>query len=155
MSDSVTPEPTEAARPQMPTSQPVLLRALRWGYVVTAVLILAFAGIGWLVSGSQGLIGGVIGSAFGGFFLMLTIGSITFANRFIDSPNYLGLFFGIVLGGWVLKFVIFIVVSLLLRDQPWLDPVILFIGIVVSVLVSLVIDAVIIAKSRIPVVGGV
>lgn len=155
MSDSATPEPAEAPRPQMPTSQPVLLRALRWGIVVTAVMVAAFAGIGWLVSGSPGLIGGVIGSAFGGFFLLLTIGSITFANRFIDSPIYLGLFFGIVLGGWVLKFIIFIVVSLLLRDQPWLDPVILFTGIVASVLVSLVIDAIIIAKSRIPVVGGV
>ncbi|MGJ0203750.1 3-oxoacyl-ACP reductase [Leucobacter sp. gxy201] len=155
MSDSVTPEAEGAAKPQMPTSQPVLLRAMKWGIVVTVVMVLAFALIGWAVAGSPGLVGGVIGSAFGGFFLLLTIGSIAFANRFIDSPNYLGLFFGIVLGGWVLKFVIFIVVSLLLRDQPWLDPVILFIGIVASVLVSLAIDSVIVAKSRIPVVGGV
>lgn len=140
---------------QMPTSQPVLVRALRWGLVVTAVLVAAFAGIGWLVSGMPGLVGGVIGTAIGGVFLVLTVGSIAFANRLIESPNYLVLFFVIVLGSWILKFVIFIVASLLLRDQPWLDPVVLFIGIVVAVIVSLVIDAFVIAKSRIPVIGGV
>ncbi|GAB2550222.1 3-oxoacyl-ACP reductase [Leucobacter ruminantium] len=155
MSDPSMPDPVEKPAIAMPTSQPVLMRALRWGLVVTAVLVAAFAGIGWLVSGAPGLIGGVIGTAMGGFFLVLTVGSIAFANRFIESPSYLALFFAIVLGSWILKFVIFIVTSLLLRDQPWLDPVILFIGIVAAVLVSLVIDAVVIAKSRIPVIGGV
>src|SRR5690606_19155245 len=50
----------------MPTSQPILLRAFRWGLIGTIALVATFGIIGWLVSGSTGLIGGVIGAAIGG-----------------------------------------------------------------------------------------
>jgi len=146
-----TPKPEPIA---MPTSQPVLMRALRWGLIITALLVIVFAGIGWLVSGLEGLVGGVIGTAIGGVFLVLTVGSIAFANRLIGSPNYLVLFFVIVLGAWILKFVIFIVSSIMLRDRDWLDPTVLFFGIVTAVIFSLIIDAIIVAKSRIPIVSG-
>ena len=132
----------------MPSSQPVLLRALRWGAVATVLLIAACGGVGWWIAGGPGLVGGVLGALFAGLFLGLTIGSIAFANRFIGSELYVPLFFGIVVGGWVLKFVAFIVAAVLLRDQPWLEPKILFFSLVAGVIVSLVIDAFIMTKSR-------
>lgn len=137
----------------MPASQPVLLRALRWGIIATVGLMAVFAGIGWLASEAEGLIGGIIGAAMGGFFLLLTIGSIAFANRFVDRDSYITAFFGIVLGCWVLKFILFIVAVLLLRSQPWLDTRILFFGLMASVMVSLAIDVIVVVKSRIPVVS--
>lgn len=141
--------------PGMPTSQPVLLRALKIGTVASLVLVVICGVIGWLIAGSTGLIGGVLGAAIAGVFLGLTVGSIAFGNRFIDNPNYLVIFFGLVVGGWVLKFVAFIVAALLLRDQPWLDPKILFFSLIAGVLVSLVVDAYVMLKSRIPIIGGV
>lgn len=138
----------------MPTSQPVLLRALRWGSIVTVALVVVFAGIGWLVSQQPGLWGGLIGPLLGGVFLMMTVGSIAFANRYVDSPSYITIFFAVVLGSWVLKFILFIVAVILLRDQPWLDTRILFFGVIASVIASLVLDVVIIAKSRIPVISN-
>ena len=63
------------------------------------------------------------------------------------------LFFVIVAGGWILKFVLFIVAVLLLRNQPWLEPKILFFSLVAGVIVSLCIDAFIMLKSRIPIIG--
>lgn len=145
--------PAEAAGPSMPTSQPVLLRALRWGLLATAVLLIVCGGIGFLIAGSPGLMGGVLGAGIAGVFFGLTIGSITFGNRFIENPNYLVLFFVIVAGGWILKFVLFIVAVLLLKGQPWLDPKILFFSLVAGVIVSLGIDAFIMLKSRIPIIG--
>ncbi|WP_024355453.1 hypothetical protein [Leucobacter chironomi] len=156
MSDATQPEPQETPDPgprPMPASQPVLLRALRWGITATVVLMAVFAGIGWLVSGGEGVVGGLIGTAMGGFFLLLTVGSIAFANRFVESPSYIGVFFGIVLGCWLLKFIAFIVSVVLLRGQPWLDTQILFFGLMASVLVSLALDVVVVTRSRIPIIS--
>lgn len=145
--------PNEAPKPTMPSSQPILLRALRWGLIVTVVLIVVFAVIGWFVAESPGAVGGGLGAAFSGIFFGMTVGSIAFANRFIESPAYVGLFFGIVMGSWLLKFIIFIVAALLLRDQNWLHPTMFFIAVVVGVIVSLALDVVIVTKSRLPIVS--
>lgn len=146
---------SETTGPTMPTSQPVLLRALKWGLFGTLVLLIACGAVGWLIAGSHGLYGGMLGAGIAGVFFGLTVGSIAFANRFIEHPNYLIIFFVLVAGGWLLKFVMFIVSVLLLRNQPWLDPKILFFSLVVGVVVSLVLDAFIMLKSRIPLVGNV
>jgi hypothetical protein len=147
---------TDAAQPEtppersLPSSQPVLLRALRWGAVATVLLLVVCGGVGWWIAGAPGLVGGVLGAAFAGVFLGLTVGSIAFANRFIASDLYVVLFFAIVVGGWVLKFVAFIVAAVLLRDQSWLEPKILFFSLIAGVLVSLAIDAFVMLKSRLP-----
>lgn len=147
------PEPSEHDATPMPTSQPILLRALRWGIVATIVLVLLFGGIGWLVSEERGLTGGAMGAAFAGIFLLLTVGSIAFANRFVESPIYVPIFFGIVMGAWLVKFVGFIVALLILRGQPWLDPRMFFFGLLAGVMVSLALDVVVVTKSRLPYVS--
>ncbi|MBL3686404.1 3-oxoacyl-ACP reductase [Leucobacter zeae] len=159
MTHPATPEPASEPVPdaaperRMPSSQPILMRAMRWGIIASVALIVVFGVIGWFVSGTTGLVGGVLGAAFAGIFLAMTIGSITFANRFIQSDMYVVAFFGIVMGTWVLKFVAFLVAAVLLRDEPWLNPTVLFLGVVAGVIVSLVIDVVIVAKSRLPIVS--
>lgn len=146
--ESSAPDTTRS----MPTSQPVLLRALRWGFAVTGVLVAAFAVIGWLVSESPGLWGGIIGAGLGGLFLLMTVGSIAFANRFVERDFYITAFFGIVLGSWVFKFILFILAVVLLRDREWLDTRVMFFGVIASVFASLALDVIIIVRSRIPVV---
>ncbi|MBO1903012.1 3-oxoacyl-ACP reductase [Leucobacter weissii] len=137
----------------MPSSQPVLIRALVLGAGATAVLLVVCGGIGWWIAGSPGLVGGVLGAAFAGLFLGLTVGSIAFANRFIESELYVPVFFAIVVGGWLLKFIAFIVAAVLLRDQPWLEPKILFFSLIAGVLVSLGVDAYVMLKNRLPYVS--
>ncbi|WP_449277597.1 3-oxoacyl-ACP reductase [Leucobacter sp. GX24907] len=139
--------------PAMPVSQPALVKALWWGIGATVLLLLVWGGIGFLVAGREGLTGGTLGAAFAGIFTLLTVGSIAFANRFIESDLYIPMFFGIVLGTWILKFIGFIIAILLLRGQPWLDPLMFFLALVSGVLVSLVIDVVVVARSRIPVIS--
>lgn len=133
---------------RMPSSQPILLKALRWGGLASALLVVLCGVVGWFVSGSSGAIGGVLGAVFAGVFLALTAGSIAFANRFIGSDLFVGIFFGVVMGTWLVKFVAFIVAALLLRDQPWLNPTMFFLSLIAGVITSLVIDVLIVAKSR-------
>lgn len=139
---------------QTPVSQPLFLKALKWSIVVTVVMVIVFGAVGYVVSAERGLVGGVIGAAAAGIFFALTIGSIAFGNRFASSDLYTGIFFGVVMGAWLLKFVLFIVGALLLKGQPWLDPKVLFVSIIVGAVVSLIMDAIIMLKSRIPLVSG-
>jgi hypothetical protein len=83
-------------------------------------------------------------------FMGITAGSILLANRFAGSDLFVGAFFGIVLGGWLLKFIVFIILVVLLRGVDWLDPVVLFLAIVAGVIGSLVVDVLVVARARLP-----
>jgi len=80
---------------------------------------------------------------------------ILVANRFTASPLYTTLFFVIVLGSWMLKFVLFIVIVLLLRGQPWTNGTVLFLSIVAAVIGTLVVDVVVVARTRMSYVSDV
>ena len=59
------------------------------------------------------------------------------------------------LGGWVVKLVVFIVALLLLRGQPWIEPFVFFFSVLASVIASLVVDIVVMARARVPYVDHV
>lgn len=148
-------EEAELEAPRMPTSQPVLLRALRLELIATVLLAVIFGVIGYLVSGTPGIIGGLLGVVISGIMACLTVGSIAFANhKFIADPNFVVIFFGIVAGGWLIKLVAFVVLLIALKYQTWLDPKIFFFGLVAGVIVSLAIDAFVVLKSRVPYVDA-
>ena len=140
----------EGAARTEPSSQPVLARALRVAALVGLAQLVLLSIVGFLVAGMPGLIGAVLGSAISIVFLGLTAASILVGNRFSSSEFFVVLFFVIVLGTWLVKFAAFIIAALLLRDQPWLNPTVLFVSIIVGVLVSLIVDVVVVAKSRLP-----
>ena len=139
----------------LPSSQPILLRAVRVGVIAGFAQLIVMSIIGWLVDGQTGLFGALVGTALSIVFLSLTAASIAVANLFIKSDFYVVMFFVVVLGTWLIKFVAFIVAALLLRDQPWLNPTVLFVSIIVGVVISLIIDMVVVAKSRLPYVSDV
>ncbi len=159
MNDQTVPQDPAPGGPdapvQMPSSQPVLLRALRFEVLATVALAVVFGVIGYFVSAAPGAIGGVLGVAIAGLMSCLTVGSIAFANhRFISNPNFVVIFFGIVAGGWLLKLIVFVVMLILLKNQTWLDSRIFFFGLVAGIAVSLLIDVLVIAKSRLPYVDA-
>jgi len=141
--------------PNPVSSTPILRTTLVWSAGVTAVLAVAAAVIGFLVAGTTGLWSALLGVLIAAVFLAITALSILIANRWYGDDLYVPIFFGIVLGGWILKFVVFIVALLLLRGQPWLDPTVFFVAVVVSVLASLVVDVVVLTRMRVPHVSDV
>ena len=88
-------------------------------------------------------------------FLGLTAGTILVANRWYGDPLYTPIFFGAVMGGWIVKFALFIVVLFVLRGAPWLNGTVFFVALVVSVIASLAIDVVVMLRMRVPHVGDV
>jgi hypothetical protein len=145
-------EPTDA-RPTQPSSTPVFRRVLGYGLLFAAVVALASMLVGGLTAGGPGVVSGLIGAAMAAVFLSITALSMLVANRFIGSDLYVGLFFGIVLGSWIVKFVLFLALALALRDQPWIQPLVLFLSLIVCVLGSLVLDVIVVTRSRIPYVS--
>ena len=127
----------------------VLRRALSIG-AIAAVAIAVVAGVvGFVVAGTPGLVSGLVGAAFALLFLGVTALSLLAAGRFSGLGT--NAFFAALLVGWLVKFVVFLVAMLALRDQPWVVPGVLFAAIVTTVLASLVIDAVVVSRARIPV----
>ena len=143
-------EPVIRGNYPAPSSNRVFATILRFDALLALVIALVGGVIGFVVDGWAGAISALIGTVMVLVFAGITAGSILVANRFIASPIYTTLFFVIVLGSWMLKFILFIVLVLLLRGQPWANDMVLFISIVVAVLGTLVVDVVVVARMRMP-----
>ncbi|WP_438855246.1 hypothetical protein [Agromyces sp. M3QZ16-3] len=142
-------EPRDPAD-RTPTSNPVLRRALVWGAGIAAGIAVVGGILGFAFAGTDGLVSALLGTLLAVVFMGITGASILLANRFAGSDLFVGAFFGIVLGGWLVKFIVFIVLVVLLRGVDWLDPVVLFLSIVAGVIGSLVVDVLVVARSRLP-----
>jgi membrane-bound metal-dependent hydrolase YbcI (DUF457 family) len=132
----------------IPSSVPVLKRTLFFGFLFAVAIAVVGGLIGYLVAGPIAAWSAVIGAAMAGVFLGITAASILWAVRY----DIVG-FFAIVLGAWLLKFVAFIVAAIALRDQPWINPTALFLSLIAGVISSLVVDVVVVMKTRIPYVS--
>jgi membrane associated rhomboid family serine protease len=133
------------AENRLPSSVPVLRRALLWGLLANVGIAIFGGVLGALTAGTSGAVSAVIGAAMGFVFLGLTAASMLIAVRFSMVA-----FFGIVMGTWILKFVLFLVLAFVLRAQPWVSLLALFLALIASILVSLAVDVVAVAKSRMP-----
>lgn len=134
----------------VPSSTPVLKRVLVYGALLALAIAVIGAILGGIFTGWIGVTSALIGTAMAVVFLSITAGSILLANRFAGSDLFVGAFFGIVLGSWLVKFVLFIVLAMLLRGQPWINPTVMFLSLIAGVLGSLIVDLLVVVKSRIP-----
>lgn len=137
------------------TAAPILKRVLIYGGLLAVAIAVVGGVVGFATVGPRGLVSALIGTAMAFVFLAVTAGSILLANRSTKSDILSPAFFGIVLGGWLLKFVVFLVLVFVLKDQAWIDNTVLFLSIVAGVVGSLVVDVLVVARSRMPYVSDV
>lgn len=149
------PEPHRptASTPGVPaatrSSHSAMLRnALLWSAVATVVIGVAGSLIGFAVAGAEGVYSALWGVLLAALFLGLTAVIMLFAVRF-QQPENLTVYFGVVIGGWALKLVIFLIAVILLRGQDWINGYVFFFSVLASVISSLVIDMVVLAKTRV------
>jgi hypothetical protein len=145
----MTDSPSAPAPAERPAKRDVFQRILIGGAILAIAIAVVGGIVGFAVDGGRGLLSAVIGSAMALVFLGLTAGSILFANRFQSSPIYPTLFFSVVLGAWLLKFVVFLAVAMVLKEQPWINLVVLFVTVIVGVVGALVMDMIVITKARV------
>lgn len=141
--------------PRPVSSTPILRRTLIISALATLALAVVAGGVGFAVAGADGLWSGLVGVLLAMLFLGVTAGSILFANRWFGDPLYVQFFFAIVLGGWLVKIGLFVVAMLIIGRQPWVVPQVLFLSIVAGVVVSLVIDALVVMRMRLPNVSDI
>lgn len=119
---------------------------LKQGLLLVAAIAVIGGGVGFFVVGLTGLLSALIGAALALLFSTMTALSVKFGGRLS-----LGGFFGVVLGGWIFKMVVFIAIVAALRGANFIDGPVFFFTLVASILGTLVIDSLIVMKSRITV----
>jgi hypothetical protein len=132
-----------------------LRTALLLGGIVTLGIASVGGAIGFSLVGPMGIWSALVGSAIAFVFMGITAGSILIGQKASGGSIASGLFFGIVLGSWLLKFVLFLVVAFAIRNSDSLDSVIAFSCVIAAVLGALVSDVVAISRARVPIVDMV
>jgi len=131
--------------------RPVFRRILLQGAVLALALAVVGGAVGFAVAAGPGLVGGLVGAVMSVVFLGLTAASVLVALRVSKGQMISGAFFGIVMGTWLLKFVLFIVILVLLKDRDWVNAPVMAVAIIVGVVGSLVIDVASVARARVPI----
>jgi len=121
-------------------------KVLKLGTLLIGVIALLAGVLGWFLVGQRGLVSALIGAGMALLFVTLTALSV-----WLGGKLNLGGFFGVVLGGWLLKVVGFLLLVYFLKDATFIHGPTLFLTLVASVLGSLGIDSWIFLKARIPI----
>ncbi len=120
-------------------------RVLGWGAILIGGIALLASLLGWLLVGQRGLVSALIGASMAFIFVSLTALSV-----WIGGKLSLGGFFGMVMGGWLLKVVLFLVLVGVLKRAAFIDGPTLFLTLVASILGSLAIDSLVFFRARLP-----
>jgi hypothetical protein len=120
-------------------------RVLKVGGVAAAIALPVSALIGMLVAGSAGAWGSLIGMGLAVWFFAVTVGVALVTARM--DPTRLGIW---VLGSWLVKVVVLIVVLALLRDADFYSRPALFAALLVGTAGSLLLEARIVTTTRVP-----
>jgi len=124
----------------------VFSAVLKQGLVLVAAIAVLGGGLGLIFAGVAGLVSGLIGATLALLFSSLTALSVSFGGKLS-----LGGFFGVVLGGWIVKLIGFVILIALLKGASFIAGPVLFFTLVASILGTLVIDSRIVLKSRLTV----
>jgi hypothetical protein len=133
--------------PRPSNTNELFKQVLKQGTLLGAAIATFGISIGFLVAGEAGAASALIGAA-----IAIVFNGMTALSVWIGGKLPLAGFYGVVLGGWIFKVVIFIVIIAFLRRAEFIDGPTLFFTLVASILGGLAIDAVAVLRARIPVV---
>jgi hypothetical protein len=125
----------------------IFKKVLTQGSILIAGIAAIGSLVGTLVAGTPGLLSALIGAG-----MTLIFVSLTAASVWLGSRLSVGAFFGIVMGAWLLKLVMFIVLVKLLLGVKEINGPVLFLTLIASILGTLTVDAVVVSKARMPIV---
>ncbi|HEX6886851.1 MAG TPA: hypothetical protein VF143_01995 [Candidatus Nanopelagicales bacterium] len=146
----MTEQPEAPSAPGAAPAGPVALvapmrRVVRVGALAAVIALPAAALVGWLVDGSAGAWGALIGMGIAvAFFAVTAVLALATARM---APTQLGMW---VLGSWLLKMVLLIAVLAMLRGEDFYSRPMLFAGLLVGTVGSLLLEARIVATTKVP-----
>jgi len=125
-----TPERSEYDDPRRP-----LLRAVRFGSIALAILTVISLAVWGGMRDLPGIWGVLIGAAIGGGFVLMTAASVLFTSS--TNPATTG---AVVLGSWLLKIVVLIIILAIIRDMEFYDRMALLVTLILALIVVLATD---------------
>ena len=145
MTPAPVPSDTPATSPRATPvdARKILTEVLKYTGLLAIAIAVIGGGLGYLFAGTDGLISALIGTVLAVLFASITAVSIIGAMRFDIAA-----FFGIVMGAWLLKIVVFIVILALLRDAPFVQTMVLFLTVIAGAVGTMLIDVIVVFKSR-------
>ena len=102
---------------------------------------------GYFVESMNGVVSALIGAG-----LAFAFGALTVVSMMIGRKLSLVGFFGVVMGGWLIKLIGFALLARSLQGAEFINGPVLFLTLVAAILGSLVIDSIAVLSARIPVV---
>ena len=102
---------------------------------------------GYFVESINGVVSALIGAG-----LAFAFGALTVVSMIIGRKLSLAGFFGVVMGGWLIKLIGFALLASSLQGAEFINGPVLFLTLVAAILGSLVIDSIAVLSARIPVV---
>ncbi len=145
----MTENTTAPVAGESPGDQPVIRRAIRYGIILTIAVLVIGGIIGFLVGGVLGLVSAFLGAGITAFFMGLTAVSFLIAGRLGKLPEGIAIYYGIILGTFFVKFIIFIALVIALRSAAWLNPTVFGLTTIAAVLGTLVVDVLALQRGRV------
>lgn len=130
------------------SSAPVFRTILRWQALVALAVAVIGGGIGVALVGMPGVWSALVAAIIAFCFAAITVVALMLA-----SGADIAWFFGIIMGSWLLKFVLFLAALWLIRDQPWVHPTALWACLVAAIVGTVAIDVLAVLRSRMPYVS--
>lgn len=127
----------------------VLRRALLLGAAGAVIIGVGTGLVGLSIGGAGGLWSGLVGALLSLLYLGITAIGVLAAGRITRGDSLVAM--ALLMGGWFVKLVVFVLAMVLIGGQPWVVPGVLLASVVGTVLVTLVVDCVVVARARIPV----
>ncbi len=125
-----------------------LQRAVKLGTVALIVLTIISLAVWGGLRDLPGIWGVLIGAALGGGFVILTALSVLITSNTDAATTG-----AIVLGSWLLKIVVLIIVLVVIRDMEFYDTVALFVTVIIALLVVLAMEVWGVMTSRVTYIG--
>ncbi|GAA4288484.1 hypothetical protein [Georgenia daeguensis] len=138
---SETPNETGRATRNM---YALILRRL--GILVAGLAVLGSA-VGYLVAGTPGVWGALMGAGIAALFM---VGTVVTMMITADKPLPLATAAGV--GGWLVKMVLLLVILLLVRGKDFYSPGVFFLVLVLAIVGSLGIEMAAVLRARVPTV---
>jgi hypothetical protein len=123
-------------------------RALNLSGLLVVFIGVVGSALGFLFAGTEGVTAALIGS-----FVALAFSTPTILSIWFGAKLPLAGFYGLVLGGWLLKVLLFAIVLAALQGADYISGPVFFFAVVTSVLGGLAIDSWVVLKGRLPIDG--
>ncbi|MFE5289279.1 hypothetical protein ACFRAQ_30295 [Nocardia sp. NPDC056611] len=133
--------------PSDPGPDAPLRAALRYGIAGLAVLVVVSAILSSIFAGLPGLWGALIGSALGGAFILTTAASVLFSAKIETGLQGL-----VLLGSWVGKLLLAVIVVAVLQNYDFYSRGALFLTVVGALLIVLGAETYGLLRQRVPTV---